>query len=709
MTSPAFSLECSNPVCLHAENQFGQRLCRACRKPLAYRYLWAVGKTARHIPPGTVVGDRYMVMAPQVWLDRTPGRSPHFTSELGEAGIPAVARPYLELFDAQLHLPQVYDIYVELEEEPGYELDSELDSDLADPAEVEDWETLDWETLDPILLLEQGPLDPGGHLHTLLSGAWSQAPAVRQVSWLWQMLQLWTPLVQAGVATSLLLPDNLHVEGWRVQLRELHPDTERAIAPTLADLGTLWHTWIDAAQPQVKASLREVCRMMQSVPARVPVAAGSEEGWASDPVAVPHSPADALPVAIAQRLNRILLEQASQQPLTLAIAGATTTGPQRTHNEDACYPQTLNEQDGTLPDDLLLIPRLGIVCDGIGGHAGGEVASQLAVRSLKLQICALFTELAEQGELFTPDLIAQHLEAIVRVTNNLITSQNDAQERVGRQRMCTTLAMGVQIPQQILSPAGMNNAHELYVVNVGDSRAYWITARYCHQLTVDDDVASREVRLGRALYRQTPNLPNAEALTQALGTKEGEALHPHVRRFVVEEDGILLLCSDGLSDYGWVEAMWEHSSKLVLKGKMSLAAAVQSWLELANQRNGDDNTSVVMMLCRVGEPEPELLNFGNFDRQAGDRPQGFASDFGSDFTSDWSDASRALLDEETVQPEIATATAPRNRWSKVSLVVLGLALAGFVAGSVGIVAWRFLAPDNFQNTIDSIRPDVHPD
>lgn len=663
MTSPAFSIECSNSACFNSENRFGQRLCRGCRKPLAYQYLWATGEGARQVAPGTVIGDRYVVMSPQVWLDRTPGRSPLFSSST----IPAVARPYLSLFDQHIHIPQVYDIYTALS-----------------PAQ-------------PILLLENGPIDPGGKPYITLQSAWSKATAVRQAYWLWQMLQLWAPLKKAGVATSVLNPDNLYVEGWRVQLRELTSDAIAPTEPTLADLAELWLPWTDTAQPTVGQPLREVCLMMQkmAVGRRVPVGAGVSAGERSA------ASADC-PMAIAQQLNRILLEQASQLPLNLKIAGATTTGPQCAHNEDACYPNTLSGNDTTLPDDLLLMPRLAIVCDGIGGHSGGEVASQLAVRSLKLQICALLTELAEQAELLTPDLIAQQLEAIVRVTNNLITSQNNEQGRTARQRMCTTLAMGLQLPQHVLSPGGISNGHELYVVNVGDSRAYWITARYCHRLTVDDDVASREVRQGRSLYRQAPTVPNAEALTQALGTKDGSLLTPHVQRFVVEEDGILLLCSDGLSDYGWVEAMWEHSSKLVLHGKMSLEAAVRSWLELANQRNGEDNTSVVMMLCQVGAPQPELLNFsevgsGSSWETLGDR----TSDVDFD---ELSDASKALLygDELTTEGD-AQSTPSTRSLSKAWLIILMITLIGFITGGAGLLAWRFISPTSFENTVEQLR------
>ncbi len=78
--------------------------------------------------------------------------------------------------------------------------------------------------------------------------------------------------------------------------------------------------------------------------------------------------------------------------------------------------------------------------------------------------------------------------------------------------------------------------HELYVAHVGDSRAYWITRTGCYQVTLDDDVACREVRLGYSLYRDALEQVAAGALIQALGITSSNTLHPTVQRFPVDED-----------------------------------------------------------------------------------------------------------------------------------------------------------------------------
>lgn len=580
-------------------------------------YLWAVG--AADLAVGATIGDRYLVKAPQIWLDTKvalPDAAP----------LPQLALPYLHLYPQRLHIPEVRNVFDE-----GRSL---------------------------ILLLQNAPIDASGQLFPALSATWVKVPPVRQVYWLWQLLDLWMPLRAQGVASSLLMPENLRVEGWRVRLCELCADVE---PPQLSDLARLWLTWV--GEPSTALPLQVICRQMQTVE-------NSELGLKT----------------IAAQLNALLLEQAAQLPLRLNVATASTTGPQRAHNEDTCYPPPSHT-----PAIDPFIPQLAIVCDGVGGHAGGEVASQLAVRSLHLQIRALLTELAEQTELLSPDVVSQQLESIVRVANNLIATQNDEQGRESRQRMGTTLVMALQLPQR--APTGEGNSHELYLVNVGDSRAYWITPRYCHKLTIDDDVATREVRLGKSLYEEALKRSDGGALTQALGTRDADFLRPSIQRFVIEEDGVLLLCSDGLSDNDVVERSWAEITQPLFKGK-SLAAAVQSWVELANQQNGHDNTSVVLLQCLVSPDAPLLFEPAELPKMPS--PQ-----------SELSEASKALLYGEEVTPA-TVGRSPKPALSPWAIRV-GLAVLLVAAGALGVAAWRHSDPAGFDRTIQRVfQPNTQP-
>jgi protein phosphatase len=81
-----------------------------------------------------------------------------------------------------------------------------------------------------------------------------------------------------------------------------------------------------------------------------------------------------------------------------------------------------------------------------------------------------------------------------------------------------------------------------------------------------------------------------------------ELLKPTVQRFLAIEDGILLLCSDGLSDRNLVESSWQNYAEQILRSETPLEQAVQSWLDLAHSQNGDDNISLVLMSCQISRP-----------------------------------------------------------------------------------------------------------
>ncbi len=535
---------CPNLSCPEPRNTLGSQHCAACETDLIYRYLWAVGPAAEEVPAGKVIADRYFVIAPQIWLDSRPNLPPNAPEQL-----PDTIMPYLHLYPQRLHTPEVY----------GF-------CSLQEAAEATE-----------VLLLENVPVDNFGSLCPSILQAWSGTTAARQVYWLWQMLQMWAPLSEQGVASSLLVPENLRVEGPRVRLLELHKGN---FVPTLRDLGDVWSGLVESAQPQIQSKLGEICQFMRRTSMNFD--------------------------ALVLEVNDLLLEEAAKLPLHLEVVGITDTGPQRSHNEDSCYPVAADLQLSKTSGGDKLIPYLTMVCDGVGGHEGGEVASQLAVQSLKALIQNLLAEIAEQQELMTPAMVIKQLEEIVRVVNNVISAQNNEQGKELRERMGTTLVMALQLPQKVKISEDLppNNGHELYLVNVGDSRAYWIGKDYCQRLTVDDDVASREVQLGHSLYWETQLRSDAGALTQALGTRDGDFLRPTIQRFIVEEEGLLLLCSDGLTDNDWVEQSWQNYGPPVLEGTMSLEAAVQSWIRLANEKNGYDNTSVVATHCRMS---PERL------------------------------------------------------------------------------------------------------
>ncbi|HIK45824.1 MAG TPA: protein phosphatase 2C domain-containing protein [Leptolyngbyaceae cyanobacterium M65_K2018_010] len=511
---------------------------RVERLPSRYQpYLWVVGEGVETLPVDELVGQRYRVVAPCLWLDTQPDQRPE-TPDL----LPEVALPYLKAHGLRLHVPGLYGV---------------LERTLAKP----------------ILLLDNAPIHPQtGEIFPTLEAALFGAPPLRQANWLWQLWQLWENLADYGLARSLLVPHNLRVEGWRIRLLELRPDApspdRQALIPVVRSLLAPLH--LSISQPLGKLL----------------------EEWAAG---------DRDIADLEGALNQILLSQAARVPTRLSLAGATAIGPTQPRNEDACWPEGHTLTSG--PEGGL---QVGIVCDGVGGHEGGEVASQLAVQSLKLQLQTLLAETEQEAQLLPPRVIAQQIEAIIRIVNDLINFQNDNQGRVGRQRMGTTLVMAVVIPQHVQTNEGWRRVNEVYLAHVGDSRAYWITPDYCHLLTVDDDIAGREVMAGRQTLALAQERSDAGALTQALGTRGSDHLVPHIQRLVLDETGILLLCSDGLSDHYRIEDAWANYIGLIIKDIVTLESAVASWIELANQKNGHDNTAVVLLQHKCLTPTETL-------------------------------------------------------------------------------------------------------
>ncbi|MDZ8189591.1 MAG: protein phosphatase 2C domain-containing protein [Nostoc sp. ChiSLP02] len=635
---------CINPTCSNPTNPRENTICASCQTPLVRRYLWPVGSLSAKIPPGKKVANRYNVIQQRVWLDTQPGLLPDVPDKL-----PKTVIPYLRLYQERLHLPQVY----------GFARDVEGGAD-------------------DILLLENVPIDETGHIYPTIGEAWEQATAVRQVYWLWQILQLWTPLSELGLASSLLLRDNLRVQGWCVRLLEI---VETIHETSLQNLGKCWQPWVASAKTPVAKQLQNIVQQMCETQVKFD--------------------------AIATQLNHLLLASAAELPLSVKVAGSTDTGLVMLQNEDSCYPNDFTD----LSDRL--VRHLSIVCDGIGGHEGGEVASRLAMESAKLQIRALLLEVAAQSQVVSPRLLQEQLEVSLRVVNNVISARNNEQKREGRERMATTIVMALQIPQAIETVSGLqsDNSHELYLTTVGDSRAYWITPDYCQLLTIDDDVAAREVRFGRSLYRQALLRPDATALTQALGTRDSEFLRVRVQRFIVEEDGILLLCSDGLSDRNLVEQSWQDYAKPLFAGELTVEDAVRNWVNLANEKNGRDNISVVVSYYRVSPEyiapvtptlpeeiiEPEIEE----PEEPEEVPEPEELVEPEEEPISITESSQALLDLDIPEKPVTAAEIPPTLIEKPRLgkrlLMLGGMLTLLAGGtSLGLFAWWQINPQGFE-------------
>jgi protein phosphatase len=568
---------------------------------------------------GDLIDNRYLVKQPQIVLDTKPAQAPQAPEEP-----PSWISLYLKFLPFHLHIPQIY----------GYipSPDERLNMDI-------------W-------LLEYGtiPLDETGELIypqllPTLAQAWPQASALRQIHWLWQMAKLWSPLQKKAVVSSLLDASLTRVNNHLLQLLEL--STDQAPAPSLKDLGSLWSGLIATSAPNLQDFLASLTQELQN---------GELDR----------------PESLITILDYALQYYGQAQQYTYQAFTCTDTGPMREHNEDACYPP---------PNQALTLDQenypLVIVCDGIGGQEGGEIASQLAIKTLAREINQ---NTVSQVEVY-PDSYNLPLERAIRSTNDLISQRNDEELRQDRQRMGTTLVMTFAC------------GHEVYAAHVGDSRIYWITPQSCHQVTVDDDLASREVKLGYLLYRDAVQYPNAGALVQALGMSSATNLHPTVQRLILDQDCVLLLCSDGLSDYDRVEQYWDSEIVPLFTGEKTVTEVGESLLQLANQKNGHDNSTIALVYCQVVADAEPITPLVYSDVQERIIPTLHPDDFDDSTDTNHEEDVVTAIPTPTPVPVKVTISSPESPRTNVFPLIIGAICLG-VLGIIGVIGWKSLIGGN---------------
>ncbi|MEA5551082.1 protein phosphatase 2C domain-containing protein [Anabaena cylindrica UHCC 0172] len=536
MENDAATLYCPNEYC-QAANPLNYKFCQRCSTPLPKRYLWAVGDSLNLGIPGEILADRYLVINQSIIFDLKPGLLP----QIPELDNLQQIKAYLKLIPYRLHIPQIYGML-----------------------SINEGQSL--------LLLEQPPLvvdstDSQIHLCNKLTTAWGDASSMRQMNWLWQLAHLWQPLLTEGVASSLLDPNLLRVEGSLVRLLELHFDSQTA--PTLSQLGEFWQQLLKEAKPAIAEFVKQISNSLihGEINTSELLIKVLDQGLAG--------------------LGQTSSGRNSPIQTTIKIVTQTDTGPSRQRNEDACYPSS-----GVVVSKPPQQTALAIVCDGIGGHEGGNIASSLAIETIQQQVKELTSVPYENID---PLLLLNDLEQSVALVNDKISQRNDTEHRQGRQRMGTTLVMALPI------------AYEMYITHIGDSRAYWITRHGCYQVTLDDDVASREVRLGYAIYREALQHSGSGSLVQALGMSKSASLHPTSQRFIIDEDAVFLLTSDGLSDFDRVEEYWETEILPIISGDTNIENAAQRLIEIANTKNGHDNVTIALVHSQVKYSEPEVV------------------------------------------------------------------------------------------------------
>jgi serine/threonine protein phosphatase PrpC len=254
---------------------------------------------------------------------------------------------------------------------------------------------------------------------------------------------------------------------------------------------------------------------------------------------------------------------------SIRFYAATDVGKVRDHNED----------------NFLVDKKLGlfIVADGMGGHAAGEVASAIAVRTVheeirrEKELLDDYVSGATGASKVTPkDVVALLEHAVQRACSKI---HEEARADANKRGMGTTLSALLVVGSQG------------FIAHVGDSRIYLARAGRVQQVTEDHTVYNELIKRGKLSREQIEKVQQKNAITRAVGVYERVEVDTLVVELIAGD--MIVLASDGL--HGYLEAAEELAQPLLLDGDASVKALV----ELANARGGKDNITTVVV--KVGE------------------------------------------------------------------------------------------------------------
>ena len=210
-------------------------------------------------------------------------------------------------------------------------------------------------------------------------------------------------------------------------------------------------------------------------------------------------------------------------------------------------------------DSLVVAPPLFVVADGMGGHAAGEVASEIAVETIA----------KNAPEHPDPDVLAAAVEEANRA---IIDAAVTGEGRAGMGTTCT---------------AAMLEEDRLVIAQVGDSRAYLLHHGCLSQITRDHSLVAALVEAGRITPEEARVHPQRSVITRALGNDP--ATRPDIFEVNVEAGDRLLLCSDGLSGM-----VLDHDIEEVMNRVRDPQRCASQLVNQAIAAGGQDNVTVIV-------------------------------------------------------------------------------------------------------------------
>ncbi len=255
----------------------------------------------------------------------------------------------------------------------------------------------------------------------------------------------------------------------------------------------------------------------------------------------------------------------------MTIYGLTDKGVVRDANEDSigisCLPNGMT---------------IALVCDGMGGAAGGRIASELAEETFMNSMLEASAEL-ERSNFDGKKVRLAILDATARANAAVLERSREDLSLFG---MGCTLNAAVFI----------RSRSRLFFVNVGDSRLYMISKREIKQLTKDHSYVQLLLDNKEITQKEAETHPQKNLITKALGIKEELEPDLYERRISPRAETYFLLCTDGLHGLLPREVL-----RRVALSERSIHEKVFTYIKLANDAGGYDNISAILMCTKDGE------------------------------------------------------------------------------------------------------------
>jgi protein phosphatase len=421
------------------------------------------------------------------------------------------------------------------------------------------------------------------HEWVLLLDRWNdpEIPSSQVIYWLDYTLRLWIALEPWQMRQSLLEIANLILdEDARICFQRLYPESADCQLQ-LGDLAQMWKNLFDRSNHPPSPSLASLLESIhngelvevEEVKLRLQqIAYELEPKQLSAPLASSAS-AD---LSSTQEAPTAVL---AQKLLNLENAAATHVGRKREHNEDCFGIVSRVVSQHTPKGRNISAQGLYILCDGMGGHAGGEIASSMTVDFLRDYFATRWEDNLPDEQTIREGIVAAN-EAVFEVNQN-----NSAQ---GSGRMGTTLVLVLVQDRDIA------------IAHVGDSRCYGITpTQGLIQLTLDHEVGQQQILRG-----VDPDIaygrPDSYQLTQAIGPRDRNYIAPEIRFFELQEDTLIVLASDGLTDNQLLENYWLTNVAPLLSTDANLQDGVDRLIDFANEYNGHDNITALVVRAKLG-------------------------------------------------------------------------------------------------------------